>query len=629
MSLPLQTPKTPKPDLSTRAELQRYETSVADEPDCVLEPDLYTDAVVSCLRVPVGFETSLFRDWVARLIPVIAMVVVATVQLVVTYSIIVHVWHALLNARWNVLDHAIESFVGTNSTLPRGLADSVCGAYDQHAITGGTMDSVVMPDGTIFTHNAHHPLWSAVKLPADSWDPHATGAGRSLLDEARFVIEEGWTGFFGSVGYNPLFIVIVTSWYLTMIVEFRHISSFATMLWCVKIAAADEDRFVMVSDGHGKFRVRRMTRSAKGIGLLCVILRLTIATFLLYCGSYFLLFTTTKFELIMTSLAMLFVLNLDNIVYTAIVSKIKQKFLQDVLPVSYRTPDLFGSSAASSLEILTPALVIACCIVGSVGLRIYQVGLFQEFYSDTSALCLFGGPTPGNRPDLVAPVQGFCESLLTMSCGPSAVGPGALRGPCVITDQGTFKEWPASYKFYADSGLFEGMTDDGTGHRRSFRDWGPPQKGLYDSYRTTNVLRKVCLQLWHSGPASESLDTRVVNSDNGEVMQGAPFYCQRATIFDAVFGETRPSPRIKGSTSVTWPEGRIASLESDRAAVAIDMCGSSTTLSLVAVSSSPLNARAIAPASSQLSRKGLRHGLRPPPRNKKNKPSALVALAET
>lgn len=143
-------------------------------------------------------------------------------------------------------------------------------------------------------------------------------------------------------------------------------------------------------------------------------------------------------------------------------------------------------------------------------------------------------------------------------------GVGSANGPCVVTDQGVFTEWQATYKLYPNDQLFQGM-----GSEKSYMAWGSAQKGLFDDRAwTSDLLRKICIQLWQ--PA-HSVDHRVVDIAGGEKNWGAPFFCSRDLVYPAIFGSTRP---VKGTSEGT--EGSITfhmeDLRSDRAARAIDAC---------------------------------------------------------
>lgn len=561
---------------STGHGLNRYEEDKAATPEWSPEADLYSDAFITCLRLPQVLSHTPVSGIVARIIPIIVMVACASVQLLVVHSVYVHISKDMIHAKWNLIDALVEKFVGLGNTMPKGQYEDLCGKYRQNPTLGGPMGKVVMPDGTTFAPDGNRPMWYSAKMPSDTWDPRQIGSAPSLLDEARFVVEERWLDPSAPVliGYAHMFVIFVALWYMALLVEYRSILSFACMLILTKMASPAENRYALKLNKSGKFDVVYLTLLSKCVGGLVVILRLIIVTNLLYTGTLFLLYTTAKVELIMHSMALVFVLELDHVVYIAIVSGLKQKFINDVNPISYSFPNY---SFLRMLEIFLPVLAVICCFGLSFSLRMHQCSLFYEFYNDAAALCLFAGPTPENRADLVAPVPGMCETLLTMVCAPSVKGVGAVNGPCVVTNQGVFEEWQATYMQYPTDELFDGMRSG-----KSFMTWGSARKDLFDDHaRTGDLLRKVCVQLWQP---THVVDYRIVDPNGGEKNWAAPFFCSKDLLFPAIFGNTRP---IKGTGEGT--EGSIVfhmeDLRSDRAVRAIDACKapSSPTASTVAL----------------------------------------------
>lgn len=551
---------------STGHGLNRYEEGKAAAPEWSPESDLYSDAVITCLRLPQVMHNTPIKGIVARIIPIVVMVACAAVQMLVVHSVYVHISKDMIHAKWNLIDALVEKYVGLGQTMPKGMYTDLCGTYVQNVAFGGPMGKVVMPDGTTFAPDGNRPMWYSAKMPSDTWDPRQIGSSPSLLDEARFVVEERWGDPRAHVviGYAHLFVIFVALWYMTLLVEYRSILSFACMLMFTKIAGPDENRYALKLNKAGKFDVVYMTILSKCVGVLVVILRLIIVTALLYTGTLFLLYTTAKVELIMHSMALVFVLELDHIVYIAIVSGLKQKFINDVNPISYTIPSSFVTGLLRMLEVLLPAVAVIICFALSFSLRTHQISLFYEFYNDAAALCLFAGPTPDARTDLVAPVPGMCETLLTMVCAPSVKGVGAANGPCVVTDQGVFEEWQATYKHYPTEELFKDMRSE-----KGYMGWGSADDGLFDDLAWTNdLLRKICVQLWQP---SHTVDHRVVDPAGGEKNWGSPFFCDKDLVFPAIFGKTRP---IKGAGEGT--EGSIvfhmSDLRSDQIVRAIDAC---------------------------------------------------------
>lgn len=140
------------------------------------------------------------------------------------------------------------------------------------------------------------------------------------------------------------------------------------------------------------------------------------------------------------------------------------------------------------------------------------------------------------QPDVMAPVPGFCESLLSMTCAPNVTGVGSSHGPCLVTDQNIFKE--RSVMLYGDGELFDGMYDS-SGKRQSMTAWGEPNARLrntrtWENEPNLNLFRRVCTQMYQP---RGTLDKRIVDPSLGLTMYAAPFSCPRKDLFQAVFGK--------------------------------------------------------------------------------------------
>merc|ERR1711939_1069816 len=109
-------------------------------------------------------------------------------------------------------------------------------------------------------------------------------------------------------------------------------------------------------------------------------------------------------------------------------------------------------------DVVFSFVMLVATLLGACFYRYGQVELYTHQLHNAAALCLFAGPTPQAQPDLLAPVPGFCESLLSMTCAPNVTGPGKQHGSCLVTDQNVFTS--RSVMLYADSDLFENMYDE-------------------------------------------------------------------------------------------------------------------------------------------------------------------------
>merc|ERR1712232_350817 len=133
---------------------------------------------------------------------------------------------------------------------------------------------------------------------------------------------------------------------------------------------------------------------------------------------------------------------------------------------------------------------------------------------------------------------GFCDSLLGVSCAPHVEpeSTALAHGYCVITDQTTMTS-PTVQFYLDDPTLFENrVAADGT--ERSWTEWGVANPRMYTSQHWMDgpyqdLLRKNCLQIYQTGTKPDDV---LVDDDVGETMDGAPFYCAREPLFDALFG---------------------------------------------------------------------------------------------
>merc|ERR1719386_631022 len=118
-----------------------------------------------------------------------------------------------------------------------------------------------------------------------------------------------------------------------------------------------------------------------------------IAVFLAAVGIKFLTFTTGKVDLVLNSLGLTFILELDQVVFAAIIAKSHQSFVSNLQPVEYvsRLPKRYLNVHRFTF----PAFAIVLCMLASLVTRHYQLEQFGSLFNTVSTLCLFGG-TPRN-----------------------------------------------------------------------------------------------------------------------------------------------------------------------------------------------------------------------------------------
>merc|ERR1719326_391705 len=92
------------------------------------------------------------------------------------------------------------------------------------------------------------------------------------------------------------------------------------------------------------------------------------------------------------------------------------------------------------MDLLCSIFMLLGVFIAAMYCRKIQVTGHTHQLHNAAALCLFAGPAPLTMPNVVAPVPGFCESLLSLTCAPKVTGNGTQHGPCLITDQNVFQD---------------------------------------------------------------------------------------------------------------------------------------------------------------------------------------------
>jgi len=512
--------------------------------------DLYSLAFVSYTDVPnqmlngIPGGKSVEKVWAMTM-----MFIVAVGQLLMSYTIGLHVKNDLVESRFRPMLTAYEMFVGNNWTVPVSLAASICGEWEDiesHVGIAQGPFSTVQFDGVTYAPNADYPMFYNLKQPTRTWNYGMLGADRSKIEDIMYVIAEGITmNPFTHSGYSVMFIMMITLFSFSILVEFRKISCF---MMCLIYLPSEKKVEEEDESGERRLRLTWLSAEARFMGAFVCFMQTISTVIVMLLGMQFLFYTTLKIDLILNGLAILFVLELDNAIFYATVPHLKQEMISELEEVQYSR----ASGETTVLEIVGPILFFPAGLGLAVALRYYQVIGFRKIFHLASAICLFAGPIPGgndaNFPALMGPVAGFCDSLLGTTCAPSVTPASAAtaHGYCVITDQ-TPATLPTIQMYVED--CFPGSRNpDGTLRLRTaqmagpgvYKEWGRAVQGLYDSglwmdgpYQ--NMMRANCMQMYRKIPPYDIL----VDPGNGEVMDGAPFMCQRQELFEAVFGPVR------------------------------------------------------------------------------------------
>mmetsp|Transcript_57055 Transcript_57055/g.107479 ORF Transcript_57055/g.107479 Transcript_57055/m.107479 type:complete len:655 (-) Transcript_57055:102-2066(-) len=515
-----------------------------------LESDLYTNAFISTFSVPGVKKGGGVAGGLSKMMPLCAMLGVTLIQLLMAWAVYLHVQNDLIEVHSRPLLTAYEMFVGTNITIPLHTTEALCGEWEDHEMKDfamGPLSTMKMKDGSVFAPDDSYSFFYNVKQPTRTWDYARLGDERSVLDDVMFIISEGVTlNPFTPSGYSLLFILTLSVFYLNLIVEFRQIFRFAGMLiHFVKDGGCGAAAHLHFSKDTGKFTIMGVSTQGHLSGWIAVGCRLALASVLAWLGTMFLLYTTLKIDLILNGLALVFLLDLDAIVFQAVVPSKTKQFIDDIEPVFYKDPGtgFFGRASAlisgAFVMLMFPVTFLLAMYTRSV-----QIGIFKTYFKMTAAVCLFAGPTtPFARHDIVHPVAGFCDSILGVKCAPHVEPMETLdsHGYCVVTDQ-TVTNSPTLQFYLDDPHLFANRYNE-DGSTKSWVEWGDSDPSLFKSglwmdgpYQ--DILRKNCAQMYQKAVKPDDV---IVDDDVGETMDGAPFECARDEVFNAVFGEVEKS----------------------------------------------------------------------------------------
>lgn len=505
--------------------------------------DLYNNALCAQLGVPgIDDVPSVFRR-PRKVWPVVLMVTVSLIQLTMAWTVYLHVSNKLIWASTAPLLTAYEMFVGSNITVPLHTVEALCGEWEDHEMkdfADGPLSFVKTADGSVFAPDDSYSLFYNVKQPTRTWNYAALDDYRSVLDDSMFVISEGLTlNPFTPSGYSLLFILTLTVFYLTMLIELRQTYQFGSMLLHFLCKGPKPDGCWAQGEQNGT-TIGAINYGGHIVGALAFTCRASVAIVLAFLGSYFLQWTTVKIDLILNGLALVFLLELDTLVYKAAVPAIRQNWIKELEPVSYRV----GGAEAGGFQhimdsyaplVLAPVSFFLACMV-----RLHQLQIFRNYFRLASAICLFAGPTtPFARHDIVHPVAGFCDSLLGVKCAPHVTPESTAQahGYCLVTDKTVVND--ATFSFYLDDPALYTNRYNEDGTMKSWTEWGEANPILYKSglwmdgpYQ--DLLRKNCLALYQP---TVKPDDVLVDDDAGETMDGAPFQCNREELFNAVFGK--------------------------------------------------------------------------------------------
>lgn len=549
-----------------------------------LEPEFYSAALVSGLHL--HQQRHSYERKAAECFFTLGMLAVACMQCLTVFGMASYLGEKD-NGYMDEFKLGTGLFVTGGVSLSVGHVQDLCGTFNHiglNKLTGS--GSLTMPDGTEFAGTPAMPTFHSYKMPSGSWNFHSIGKDESYIDkQLRVVHGADWTSIVAwqdllisfqqfRVDFGVLFVIMVGWLWYHVLFELRKIVKFVFVLHSLydKGLVTNTKQTTTIDPDSGSITITNLTLNAFLIGYLCVVCRLLVSMMMLIWGTSLLAASWNKLSLVLNSLAIGIVFELDVIIAYAVIDHNTMQRIETIQPI--RTTREFRYIG----DILFSILMLVGVFCGALLVRVWQVGNHSHQLQNAAALCLFAGPAPQMQHAIdltpypvLAPVPGFCESLLSMTCAPHVSGPGGNHGPCLITDENIFHD--KSLMMYADDHLFEDMYDV-NGTRRSMKAWGGPQSKLlttktWENDKHLNLFRRVCMQLYQPQGA---LDRRVVDPSVGLTMHSAPFYCPRERLFEAVFGKAEKDFK-------QWSAS--FDLSADAIVAALDRCHESPPLTKV------------------------------------------------
>lgn len=484
-------------------------------------------------------------------------------------------------------------FTTGGATMSMDQSRDLCGKFSEIGLKSfAGVDSLKMPDGTRFegslptvaesmasgkfmnTTAEAVPAFHSYKMPSGSWTFTSVGADESYIDKQLRVVHganfrDSWSYLVDTrVEYGVLLVIMVGWLWYHCLYEMRKIFNFSLVLrhFYAKGLVSDSSKTTLLAD-DGTITITALTSNAFLVGSACIAMRITVSLMMLVWGTSLLAASWDKLSLVLNSLAIGIVFDLDGIIAYACIDHNTMQRIENIEPVTLSLPETWNSVRYMFDICLSIALLVGV-FLAALSIRYWQLNTHMHQLHIAAALCLFAGTPPASQPEVLAPVPGFCESLLSMTCAPNVTGTGSHHGPCLITDQKVFQD--QTVMMYGDEALFENMYD-ADGKRQSMAKWGQPKEkmlssGIWQEDTQLNLFRRICTQLYQP---EGNVDRRTVDTNIGLHANSAPFYCPRETIFDAVFGGVHKS-HDGGKNFDQWSSS--FDLNADGIVAALDRC---------------------------------------------------------
>lgn len=185
--------------------------------------------------------------------------------------------------------------------------------------------------------------------------------------------------------------------------------------------------------------VSGLTLPLKFFAALLIIMRLSVAIFLYFVGCAFLRQHLNITDIVLNSVALVFVLELDTMVHQALNTLTSNIYSNEsvAIKIDNDNPDSPDAARPGCDGLLMLLMVIIIGGLFAWNYHMVKSDLTRDF-SVYASICLYAGPPPSLKLpfDFTFPVTGFCESLLcirfdklSLTCPPENVRPVSTLSP--------------------------------------------------------------------------------------------------------------------------------------------------------------------------------------------------------
>eukprot|EP00931_Biecheleriopsis_adriatica_P073649 TRINITY_DN47891_c0_g1_i1.p1 TRINITY_DN47891_c0_g1~~TRINITY_DN47891_c0_g1_i1.p1 ORF type:complete len:567 (+),score=127.41 TRINITY_DN47891_c0_g1_i1:111-1811(+) len=160
--------------------------------------------------------------------------------------------------------------------------------------------------------------------------------------------------------FRSFVLLILMIWWMTIFTEWREILD-----WWIVLFLIPSHPPVLLHD-DGKIEILCVPMCLKCVTIfLNVLPRTVIGLATVYCGSNFLVSSDNYMDLILNSVALAFLIQIDEMLHSALVAKREKQDLEDCMPIQVRHPCfalLDKCSTCLPFPLVSASFVLGCCI---------------------------------------------------------------------------------------------------------------------------------------------------------------------------------------------------------------------------------------------------------------------------